>query len=319
MSGLHYALGGITGLVVSASGGKRLTFCGAAFTENMQVHGKNMKVFDFRFRPNTRAILDGISKSAMFKEWSDATHFDQFPAQTLPEIVADLDKRGVVGTVITGRDARSTYGSKDNNDSVLEFCRAYPDKFFGFWGIDPYNGMDAVRTIEKVVKEYGMRGVALDPYLAHMPASAARFYPIYTKCCELGVPVILTMAPPANVPNALIDYTDPRDVEKVAHDFPELTLIMSHAGYPYVQEAIFTCMRNKNMYMDLSEYEKAPMANLYVEALNNGWFADKILFASAHPFVEQGAAIEIYKNMPISDETREKVLYKNAFRILGLK
>jgi len=78
-------------------------------------------------------------------------------------------------------------------------------------------------------------------------------------------------------------------------------------------------MRNKNMYMDLSEYEKAPMANLYVEALNNGWLADKILFASAHPFVEQGAAIEIYKNMPISDETREKVLYKNAFRILGLK
>ena len=71
--------------------------------------------------------------------------------------------------------------------------------------------------------------------------------------------------------------------------------------------------------MDLSEYEKAPMANLYVEALNNGWLADKILFASAHPFVEQGAAIEIYKNMPISDETREKVPYKNAFRILGLK
>ena len=39
---------------------------------------------------------------------------------------------------------------------IDSFCRAYPDLFLGFWGIDPHKGMDAVRLVEKVVKEYGM-------------------------------------------------------------------------------------------------------------------------------------------------------------------
>ena len=158
-----------------------------------------MKIFDFRFRPNTKAILDGIANSTMFKASCEASGFDKRVAQTLPEIVDELKGRGVVGNVITGRDCRTTYGFPDNNGSVLEFCQAYPDFFYGFWGIDPHRGMDAVRDVEKVVKEYGMRGIATDPYLAHISPSEARFYPIYTKCCELNVPVFITMAPPPMV------------------------------------------------------------------------------------------------------------------------
>jgi predicted TIM-barrel fold metal-dependent hydrolase len=93
---------------------------------------------------------------------------------------------------------------------------------------------------------------------------------------------------------------------------------MSHAGYPFVEEAIFVVMRNKNVYMDLSEYELAPMADRYVEALNKGWIDKKVVFASAHPFVEQSAAIKIYNEMPISDEVRARVFWDNAARLLKL-
>ena len=117
---------------------------------------------------------------------------------------------------------------------------------------------------------------------------------------------------------ALIEYTDPRDVDKVARDFPELTIIMSHGGYPFVQEAIFVCQRNRNVYMDCSEYERAPMATHYIESLTTGVLADKIIFASAHPFIEQKDAIETYMNMGLDEETLAKVMYKNAYRVLGL-
>lgn len=126
-----------------------------------------------------------------------------------------------------------------------------------------------------------MRGIATDPYLAHCPPSDARYYPIYAKCVELGVPVFVTTAPPAQVPRAIMDYIDPRQIDVVARDFPELILIMSHGGYPFVNEAIFACMRNANVYMDLSEYELAPMAEVYVDALNK-MIGDKVIFASAH-------------------------------------
>ena len=263
-----------------------------------------MKIIDFRFRPHTEAILNGIKNSTMFKASCEASGFDKWQPQTLDDIVADLRARGVTRCVITGRDCQTTYGFPDNNGSVLEFCRAYPDMFLGFWGIDPHRGMDAVREVEKVVKEYGMKGIATDPYLAHISPCEARYYPIYAKCCELNVPVFITMAPPPMVQGALIEYTDPRDVDKVARDFPELTIIMSHGGYPFVQEAIFVC--------------RAPMATHYIESLTTGVLADKIIFASAHPFIEQKDAIETYMNMGLDEETLAKVMYKNAYRVLGL-
>ena len=115
-----------------------------------------MKIIDFRFRPHTEAILNGIKNSTMFKASCEASGFDKWKPQTLDEIVADLKARGVTRCVITGRDCQTTYGFPDNNGSVLEFCRAYPDMFLGFWGIDPHKGMGAVREVEKVVKEYGI-------------------------------------------------------------------------------------------------------------------------------------------------------------------
>lgn len=276
-----------------------------------------MKIIDFRFRPNTPAIIDGIKNSAMFKASCEVIGFDKRKPQPLPEIVADLDKLGVEIGVVTGRDAETTYGFPSNNPSVLEFCNAYPKKFVGFWGIDPHKKMAAVRETERAVKDLGMKGISIDPYLAHIPASEARFYPLYAKCCELGCPVIITMAPPPQVPGAILDYADPRDVDKVARDFPELVIIMSHGGYPYVMEAIYACLRNANVYMDISEYERAPMVNVYVEAMNK-MIPNKVVFASAHPFIELKDALEAYKEFPLEAGVREKIMYDNAAKILKL-
>ena len=276
-----------------------------------------MKIIDFRFRPHTPEIINGIKNSSMFRATCEAIGFDRRVPEPLPQVVEGLKRRGVELCVITGRDCEVTYGTPANKSSVLEFCRAYPDLFVGFWGIDPHKGMQSVREITRAVQELGMRGIATDPYLAHIPPHDARYYPLYSKCCELDVPVFITTAPPPQVPRAVMDYIDPRHVDIVARDFPELTLIMSHGGYPFVNEAIFACMRNANVYMDLSEYELAPMADAYVHAINMS-IADKVVFASAHPFVEQEEAIRIYQNMKFTDEVRQKVMYGNAARILGL-
>ncbi len=276
-----------------------------------------MKIIDFRFRPNTEAIINGIKTSAMFKAACDAIGFEARKAQELPVIMQNLERLGIDLAVITGRDAESTYGSPSNNGSVLEFCKAYPNKFVGFWGVDPHKQMAAVYDIVKAVEVHGMKGVAIDPYLAHMPASAARFYPIYTKCAELDIPVFITMAPPPQVPGAIMDYCDPRQVDQVARDFPELTIIMSHGGYPFVNEAVFACWRNKNVYMDFSEYENSPMRDVFVDGMKD-MIQDKVVFASAHPFIELEDALNTYKGFDLTDEVRKKVMYENAARILKL-
>ncbi len=50
----------------------------------------------------------------------------------------------------------------------------------------------------------------------------------------------------------------PRYIDFVARDFPELKIVISHGGYPWVNEAIIVAQRNRNVYIELSEYEFSP-------------------------------------------------------------
>lgn len=276
-----------------------------------------MKVIDFRFRPNTEETMQGIANSSMFKGLCAAIDFSKMRGQTLDEIVEDMNKYGVELAVITGRDCETTYGSKSNNDSVIEFCSKYPDKFIGFVGLDPHKGMGAIEELKLAVAEYGLKGAAIDPYLAQIYANDAKYYPIYAKCCELNIPIVITTGPATLVPNAVIDHVAPRYIDFVARDFPELKIIISHGGYPWVNEAIFVAQRNKNVYLEISEYERFPQAEAYVEAANTV-IADKLLYASAHPFVDFKEALKTYAELPFTDEVRKKVMYNNAARVLGI-
>ena len=276
-----------------------------------------MNIIDFRFRPNTPEIISGIKNSAMFKELCASIDFDSMQGQELDEIVTGMKKNRVTYAVITGRDCETTYGSKHNNDSVIQFVNAYPDMFFGFYGLDPHKGMDCLKDLTNAVNSIGMKGAAIDPYLARIYANDAKYYPIYAKCCELGVPVIITTGPASFVSNAVIDHVAPRYIDFVARDFPELTIVVSHGGYPWVNEMIMVAQRNRNVYFEFSEYETMPMSEYYVQAANE-IIPDKILFASAHPFIDYRDQVRTYASLPFEDSVREQVMFGNAARILGI-
>jgi len=276
-----------------------------------------MNVIDFRFRPNTQQTISGIQNSKMFKGLCESIDFSRMKAQTVPEVVADLDAHNVVRAVITGRDCETTYGAKSNNDSVIEFVKAFPQKFFGFVGLDPHKGMKAVYELKAAITDLGMHGAAVDPYLAQIYANDAKYYPIYAKCCELDVPLVFTTGPATLVPGAIIDHVAPRYIDFVARDFPDLKIVISHGGYPWVNEAIIVAQRNRNVYIELSEYEFSPMSEAYVQAANT-MIEDKILYASAHPFVDFRDALKTYAELNFRPEVRRKIMYDNAARLLGL-
>lgn len=274
-----------------------------------------MKVIDFRFRPNTPETISGIANSKMFKGLCAAIDFSKMKGQTLEEVVQELDKHNVELAVITGRDCETTYGTKSNNESVIQFVQQYPKKFIGMVGLDPHKGMGAINDLKKAVSEYGLKGAAIDPYLAQLYSNDAKYYPIYAKCCELDIPIVITTGPATLVPSAVIDHVAPRYIDFVARDFPDLKIIISHGGYPWVNEAIFVAQRNKNVYLDISEYELTPMSEAYIQAANT-LISDKLLYASAHPFVDFRDSLKIFENLPLDKGVREKVMYSNAARLL---
>lgn len=277
-----------------------------------------MTIIDFRFRPNTPETVAGIANSSMFKELCALINFSQMKGQELDEIVQDLNRHKVKLAVITGRDCETTYQAKPNNASVIDFVNKYPEKFIGFAGVDPHKGMNGIRELNSMINEHGLKGAAIDPYLAQIYVHDAKYYPIYAKCCELDIPIVITTGPATLVPKAVIDHVAPRYIDFVARDFPELKIVISHGCYPWVNEVITVVQRNKNVYMELSEYEFSPLSEAYIQAVNT-MISDKVLYASAHPFVDFKTAIKNYEGLPFAEGVREKVMYKNAAQLLGVE
>lgn len=219
--------------------------------------------------------------------------------------------------VIVGRDAETTYQFKPNHEEIIPFLQKYPDLFVGFAGVDPHKGMDAVYQLEDLVKNHGFCGAAIDPMYAQIRSNHERYYPIYAKCCELDIPVIITTGLSPSSPGVTMDSAAPIYIDAVARDFPMLKIILSHGGYPWVGETIGLAIRDTNVYLELSECEIQPLSNAYIEAAN-GPLQEKILFASAHPFFHYSDGIALYQKLPFQENVRENIFWKNAAKLLKL-
>ena len=276
-----------------------------------------MSIIDMRFRPATRETLQGILTNPLYQSFSAATHFDQRPSRTLDEEVSMLRDLDVVHAVVTGRDIGSSVNTVSTNPGMLDSIQKYPDFFTGFYGIDPLLRMTALRAFRKAVREYGVRGASIDPAMSGVPVNGALYYPFYAACCEEGIPVAVTTGCSCGMPNVVIEHHAPWLIDRVATDFPELTIIVSHGGYPWIMEMIGVATRHQNVYIDFSACTMLYNMEQYVQAANRQLMG-KIVFSSAHPFDHIADTLKLYASLPFSPEAREHVMYANAAKILGL-
>lgn len=261
------------------------------------------RVIDFRARPNTREYL------ALFPE-SRASLPD---AGTLAQFVAALDQAGVAKAVFPGRQSSIRIGNRWtdvtlDNDYVAECVAAYPDRLVGLAGINPLKRMDTLHEIERTVGALGMKGVSID--LPGVQADDRLIYPIYYKCADLNVPVVITQGP------RMGNLSNPRAVAVVADDLPELKIVCSHAIYPDLDEWIALAFRCPNVFIEASLYHFLPGSEQLFEAVNSV-LQDKILYGSAFPFAPL-SDVNIFKQRVREKGILDKVLYRNAVRVLGL-
>ena len=276
-----------------------------------------MSIIDMRFRPATHETLQGILTNPLYQAFSAATNFAQRPEKTLREEVDMLRGLDVVHAVVTGRDIASSVNTASTNPGMLECIQKYPEFFTGFYGIDPLLRMNALRAFRRAVREYGVKGASIDPAMSGVAVNSALYYPFYAACCEENIPVAITTGCSCGMPHVVLEHHAPWLIDRVASDFPELTIIVSHGAYPWIMEMVGVATRHSNVYLDFSACTMLFNVEQYVHAANRQ-LMDKVLFASAHPFDHIADTLKLYDSLPFTTEAREHVMYKNAAAILGL-
>jgi len=234
-----------------------------------------------------------------------------------------MDRNDISHVVIPVEDNETTLGSRTGPETLATFCSADPERLIGFCGADPYKGMTAVRELEHAVRDLGIRGLNIGQFWQELTPDDRRYYPLYAKCVELKVPVILHAAMNLSL-EVPMEYSHPRYIDRVATDFPELKIVATHGGWPWITEMVAVAWRRPNVYIDT-----AAQRPKYLGIPESGWapfvhfgnslLQDRILYASRWPLLPFDQTVAEIKELPLKPEVQEKWLWRNAATLLGLK
>jgi len=233
------------------------------------------------------------------------------------------------------------------NDGFSQVVEKYPERFQAFAALPLQVPEAAAEELERAVRELGLRGGTLMTNVDGKPLDLDEFMPVYEKAVELDVPLFLHPTSPINS-KAMEDYrlvpilgfgVDTSLAvlrlvfSGVLKKLPRLKLIASHLGgvYPYLRGRIETgfnaypeCKVNideppstylKKIWMDSIIYdEDVLMSTLAYTG------AEKIVLGSDHPHQigDMANAIGRIERLDISDEDKERILWKNAAELLKL-
>src|SRR3954470_268424 len=243
---------------------------------------------------------------------------------TVEEMV-DLYRRLEMIAVVFDVDKETTTSDPfEGNDYVAEVMRRYPDVFIGWASVDPWKGKAGVQELERAVTELGLSGLKLHPITQGFFPNDERFYPLYAKADELGIPVIFHTGHTgigAGTPGGTglkLKHSRPIYLDDVAADFPNLTIIGAHPSWPWQDEMLSVVQHKTNVWMDLSGWSPRRWSPELTKAVL-GPLSERALFGTDYPFITFGKWLAAFQSHEPSPEVEERILIGNARRLLGLK
>ena len=206
------------------------------------------------------------------------------------------------------------------NDAVFE-AMAMSDRFMGFRFVNPGYAREAIEETDRCIVQGGMVGIKLyHQYRICDPAQR----PLMERAAALGVPVLMHAGKAGKAPkHSGLRYARPRISDashfvKAAEMLPDTILIQAHIGGGGEWEWNLRVPEERpDIYIDtsrlISSYGREAIASLA-----RGIGADHVLFGSGAPFKEVTPALLKLRHPGLVPDDREKISFKNAYRLLGM-
>ncbi|HEY9557977.1 MAG TPA: amidohydrolase family protein [Acidimicrobiales bacterium] len=230
-----------------------------------------------------------------------------FKSPELNELLEDMDANGVEKAILM------TKASATSEDRAVRFAEAAPDRFaLAVGGFNLLRPMKTVRSLESFVKDHPVAYAAVGPSFwgdGMYPASDAVYYPLYTKCCELDLPLCLNTGIPG--PPIPAEAQNPIHLDQVCIRFPELRLCMIHGADPWWDTAIRLMIKYKNLRMMTSAWSPKYLPEQllhYMRTRGKG----RVMFASDYPVLSMERCLGEAAALDLPDDVRDAWLFGNA-------
>lgn len=265
-----------------------------------------MKYFDF----HTHAFVDSLAERAV-GALAQTSDIKPYTDGTVRGLLEALDKNGIEKALILPVATKPAQQKTINNWA----CEIMSDRLKAFGTIHP-DAEDALEEAERI-KSLGLYGVKFHSEYQFFLPDEEKMFPIYEKLSRLELPAVFH----GGWDPYSTDFVrgTPERFARVAKLFPKLTIIVAHLGGMNLWDDVerYLAGRFDNVYLDVSVIAGyADAEQVYRIIKMQG--ADKVLFGSDCPWSDPSTEIALVDGLPLSEEEKELIFYKNAERLLKL-
>ena len=276
------------------------------------------KVIDFRVRvpPALCPAIDVPEASSSQYESVLNTGEKYAQAQTLEQLLTAMDNNGVDHAVM---HAEHELGDPADalNRTVADIVAKHPSRFTGIGTITlkDFTIKKALRQIDECA-EMGMIGLSLEPAFFGMHLNEKKLYPIYAKAMEKNLLVALHTGINYTT-NCSMGGENPMLLDELACDFPDLTIVASHGGWPWIPEMVAVARKHPQVYIEFGG-----IAPKYIAAQGGGWemmhrfmnsvLKNQILYGTDCPTMDHQRTLAEWREMNLKPAVLENLLANNA-------
>ncbi len=283
----------------------------------------DVKAIDIHVHPQTEEMI----KAAGARGAQMAAYFGRGERKPVSfQGMADMYRQWNTMAVLMNSTDETVTGNKPvPNDHLAEAQKHHPDVFIAFGVIDPWMGQRAIDEVKRCHEELGLRGIGeLNPGRQLFHPHDRRFYPIWEECAKRKLIVLFhtgMMAAGAGTRGGMgfkLEYTRPiPDLDTIAADFPDMTIIGAHPSWPWQAEALAVARHKANYYIDLSGWAPKYFPPELVHYANT-IIQDRVLFGTDWPMLTLERYMREFDELPFKPEVRQKILLDNAKKLLDL-
>ncbi len=198
--------------------------------------------------------------------------------QTPEETIDEMKKAGITRAVLCS-------GSAEGNKFTSEMCKRHSDVFIGIAGTKLDRGIQsAYRELKEALKRnllgFNFGGLLQNPPMA---IDDRKLYPLYALCSDSDACVIVHSSLHYYA-GAELHLNHPFRVDNVAVDFPDLRIVMSHAGNGFGDLPLVLAHRHRNVYLEVSALRPKHLPHAYINAMNK-YLRHKFIFGSDYPLL----------------------------------
>lgn len=236
----------------------------------------------------------------------DFYQYPMFKEGSVPAMLAAVE-----GSPITHHIIYSVATKPSNVESINDFiaaeCEKHPN-FVGFMAMhqDYPNPED---EIERAIG-LGLRGMKLHPDTQKVNMDDDRLMRIY-ELIEGRMPLVMHCG------DYRTDFSHPRRMKRILHEFPNLVVDAAHFGGWSVFDLAVEYLENENCFLDMSSSQKF-LGRRRTRELCEIYGADRILFGSDFPMWNPIDEFEAFESLGFSKADFEKMTWHNAERFVGM-